>query len=104
MKGNPKALAQNYILDKSVCLSMGQRFVEGPRAQSKVSKEIVFANLVWKTSTGLHTPSNRPDPPTSVFDTINALVAEWEQIPAARFQNLAESRHKRVETVVTAYQ
>ena len=30
----------------------------------------------------------RPDPPTSVFDLTNALVAEWEQIPAARFQNV----------------
>ncbi len=37
---------------------------------------------------------------TSMADLINALVAEWEQIPAARFQNLVESLPITVEAVI----
>ncbi len=33
----------------------------------------------------------RPYHSTSVLDLTNALVAEWEQIPAARLQNLVDS-------------
>lgn len=29
---------------------------------------------------------------------------DWSKIPAARFQSLAESLHKRVEAVIAAYQ
>lgn len=40
-----------------------------------------------------------PDP-TSVANFSNALMAEWEQIPAARFQNLVEKLPGSVEAVV----
>ncbi len=39
---------------------------------------------------------------TSVLNFTNALVAEWEQIHAARFQNLAEGLPRRVEAVRAA--
>ena len=32
----------------------------------------------------------RPNRPTSVPNLINALVAEWKQVPAAMFQHLVE--------------
>ena len=35
-------------------------------------------------------------------DLINALVAEWNQVPAAMFQNIVESLPRRVEPVVAA--
>ena len=38
--------------------------------------------------------------PTSVPDLTNALVAEWKKIPAAMFQHLVESLHRRVEDVI----
>ncbi len=41
--------------------------------------------------------------PTSVPKLNCALVAEWEQIPAARFQNLVESLPRRVDAVTAAY-
>ena len=44
----------------------------------------------------------RPNPPTSVPDLTNALVAEWKQIPAAMFQHLVESLPRRVEAVIAA--
>ena len=40
---------------------------------------------------------------TSVVHLTNALAAEWEQIPTARFQNLVESLSRRVEAVVAAF-
>lgn len=36
------------------------------------------------------------------WPTSNALVTEWKQIPAARFQNLKERLSRRVETVLAA--
>ena len=44
----------------------------------------------------------RPNRPTSVPDLINAVVAEWMQIPAAMFQHLVESLRGRVEAVIAA--
>ena len=44
----------------------------------------------------------RPNRPTSVPDLTNALVAEWKQVPAAMFQHLVESLHRRVEAVIAA--
>ena len=42
----------------------------------------------------------RPNRPTLVPDLINALVAEWKQIPAAMFHHLMESLPRRVEAVI----
>ena len=44
----------------------------------------------------------RPKRPTSVPDLTKALVAEWNQVPAAMFQHLVESLPRRVETVIAA--
>ena len=41
----------------------------------------------------------RPYRPSSVLDFSNALVVEWEQIPAARFRILVESLLTRVDAV-----
>ena len=41
--------------------------------------------------------------PTSEPILINALVAEWEHIPAARLRNLWESLHSGVEAATAAY-
>ena len=38
----------------------------------------------------------RSNHPTSVPNLVNALVAEWKQVPAAMFQHLVESRPRRV--------
>ena len=38
----------------------------------------------------------KPYHPTSMANLTNALVAESEQIPAAGFQNLVESLHRKV--------
>ena len=37
--------------------------------------------------------------PETLGDLMNALVAEWKQIPAAMFQHLLESLPRRVEAV-----
>jgi hypothetical protein len=44
----------------------------------------------------------RPNPPTSVPNLTNALVAEWKQVLAAKFQHLLESLPRRVEAVMAA--
>ncbi len=44
------------------------------------------------------TPNSQHQCPTS----LNAPVAEWEQSPTARFQNLVESFPRRVEAVIAA--
>ena len=44
----------------------------------------------------------RPNRSTSVPDLTNAVVAEWNQIPAAIFQHLMESLPRRVEAVIAA--
>ena len=49
-----------------------------------------------------HRLQPRPYRPTSVHDLTNALVAEREQIPAARFQKLVEKFPRRVEVVKAA--
>lgn len=38
--------------------------------------------------------------PVSVLDLSNALVAEWERIPAVRFQGLGGSFPRRVEAAL----
>ena len=35
-------------------------------------------------------------------DLTNTVVDEWKQIPAAMFQHLVESLHRRVEAVIAA--
>ena len=42
----------------------------------------------------------RPNRLTSVLDLTNALVAEWKQVPAVKFQHLMESLPRRVEAVI----
>jgi ribosome biogenesis protein Tsr3 len=37
-----------------------------------------------------------------VLDLTNALVAEWKQVPAAMFQHLVESLHRRLEALIAA--
>ena len=44
----------------------------------------------------------RPNPPTSVPNLTNALVAKWKQDPAAMLQSLVESLPRRVEAVIAA--
>ncbi len=41
--------------------------------------------------------------PTSMADLTDALVAEWQQIAAARFKNLVENIPRRVDTIIVAY-
>lgn len=69
-----------------------------------------FLSLLWKNFTGLHRkfshPKNqlqaRPYRPTLVPNFINALAAEWEQIPAARFQHFVESFPRRITAIIAA--
>uniref|UniRef100_A0A673VX79 Tc1-like transposase DDE domain-containing protein n=1 Tax=Salmo trutta TaxID=8032 RepID=A0A673VX79_SALTR len=44
----------------------------------------------------------RSNCPTSVSDLTNALVAEWQQVPAAMFLHLVESLPRRVEAAISA--
>jgi hypothetical protein len=44
----------------------------------------------------------RSNHPTSVPDLTNALVAEWEKVPAVMFKHLVESLPRRVEAIIAA--
>ncbi len=39
---------------------------------------------------------------TSPYNITNVLVAEWEQSPVARFQNLVKSLPRRMEAFIVA--
>lgn len=45
----------------------------------------------------------RPYHRTSMSGLTNALVAEWQQIPAAMLQNLVESFSRGVEAVIATH-
>lgn len=48
--------------------------------------------LMYMSYTGLNRALTPTPPPISIYmlDPTSALVADWEQIPAGRFQNLVE--------------
>lgn len=46
----------------------------------------------------------RPSRPTSRPDLKNALLDEWEKIPAGTLQNLVKSLPRRVEAVIAQLQ
>jgi hypothetical protein len=44
----------------------------------------------------------RPNPPTSVPDFTNVLVAEWKLVPSVKFQHLVENLPRTVEDTLAA--
>ncbi len=104
------------------CLSVGEAHLKGPES---CIEDVVLGRLLhiyfwfWicvkyikETATEIeyckwalwneleHWLWVRPHHHTLVLDLINALVAEWERIPAARCQNLVETLKRRVEAVI----
>lgn len=107
---NHNAPAYNYILDIIVCFqvccnSLGEKAlccfnmtttpVHNARSIKKwlslFAVEELDCTEPWPQPQPHPTPLGRAGtPPTSVSNRTNALVAEWEQIPAASFHNLVE--------------
>ena len=66
------------------------------RAIQKWLVEIDVEELDWPAQSPDLNPierrlRDRPNRPTSVSDLTNALVAEWQQVPAAMFQHLVKA-------------
>jgi hypothetical protein len=120
-------MAYNDILDNSVFTTLWQQFGEGPflfqhdnapihkaRSIQKWFVEISVEEFDWPAKSPDLNPIERlwdelerrlrdkPNHPKSVPDLANALVGEWKQVPAAMFQHLVESLHRKVEAVIAA--
>ncbi len=113
MKGNLTATLYTDILDDSVLPTLWQHCGEGHFLFQRGSAPVPLG-LVWKNLTGLHrsltsTPSNtfgmnvtQNLSVTSVLDLTDALVSEWDQIPAAGSTSGGKSETRRVEAVRAA--
>ncbi len=83
----------NYSFKGNLNAILYSNFGEGPRPQSEVHKDFSEFGRTWLTWTDLMCSpiEHRSYLPTSVANRANAVLVEWEQIPAGRFQNRVKS-------------
>ncbi len=93
----------------TVCVCPFPNFTK-PTRTNQLHKELVFpvwCGKIWLACTEPwpqpHPTQVRPDHPTSVSDLTDALVSEWDQVPAAGSISGGKTKTRRVEAVTAAH-